>query len=590
MNRTLRIVFILLCAVMLVYSINQMILRPMWGYMTFLFYVSLFFLFSFALAPTMLGTKARKKYFILSTAGACLMSLGYPPLATAPVILIGFVPFLILEDIISRKNTGLHKAEVFKYTFSGFLLWNILTTFWVSNSALMAGFVAISLNTLFMSLTFLAFHVTKVKLGKPAGYLSLVVYWLSFEYLHHHWELSWPWLTFGNSLAGYPSLVQWYEYTGTTGGSLWILLSNMLLFLGFKSWLDNKQYGKGFFLGWILMVAIPIFISLNIFNHYTEKGVPQDVVVVQPNFEPFYEKFTIPEKIQLTRFISLSKSKLDTSVNYLVYPETSFESVNANALNSDRNIMWLERMVDEYPHLDLITGIGSYRVFDSHTVHPVTVREKVLDSGDTIFYDHHNAAISIRSGVDTIPIYFKSRFVPGAEIFPFKQLLFFLRPLVDKLGGSTEGLTAQPERSVFNNGGNLNVAPVICYESIYSEYCTEYIRKGANAIFIVTNDGWWDDTPGYRQHLVYGALRAIETRRSIARSANSGCSAFINQRGEIEQPTQYGVQAVIRQKILFNDEITFYVRYGDLISKAAIGISLTLVIAFLIVFFKKKNQ
>lgn len=590
MNRALKIVLIILLVAVLVFSINQMIVRPLWGYTPLYFFTSLYFIIVLLLEKPMFGSREKRKYFILSMAGAVLLSLGYPPLATVPVILLAFVPFLLLEDRISKKNTEMNKAAVFRYAFAGLLLWNILTTFWVSDSALMAGFVAIFLNSLFMALTFLAFHYTKIKLGSTAGYLSLVVYWISFEYLHHHWELSWPWLTFGNSLAEYPSLVQWYEYTGTTGGSLWILLSNLLFFLGFKAWVEGRRFSYAYILGWVALIAIPIAVSLNIFKHYTDKGTPKDVVIVQPNYEPFYEKFSVPEKIQLTRFISLSKTKLDTTVDYLVYPETSFESVNANAINSDRNIMWLQRMVDEYSKLKLVTGIGSYRIFGSGEHLPATVREKILGSGDTIYYDHHNAAIQITSGVDSVPIYFKSRFVPGAEIFPFKHLLFFLRPLVDKLGGSTEGLTAQPERSVFSDGGKFSVAPVICYESIYSEYCTDYIRKGANALFIVTNDGWWDNTPGYRQHLRFGALRAIETRRAIARSANSGCSAFINQRGEIEQPTQYGVQAVIRQKILFNDELTFYVHYGDIISKAALLLTSLLVLATLAVVLRKRNQ
>lgn len=588
MSRSLRIILIILFSVVVVYCSNQMIQRSLWGYLPLYLFVSLFMVFVFTSEPMFFGTREKKKYLILSLAGAGMLSLGFPPLITAPVILVGFIPFLLLEDLISKRNTVIRSSELFKYTFTGFILWNILTTFWVSNSALMAGFVAISLNTFFMCLTFSLFHITKVKLGQIVGYLSLVVYWVAYEYLHHHWELSWPWLTFGNSLAQHPRLVQWYEYTGTTGGTLWILLSNLALFLSLKRWISGKQHVLVSVLIWITIVVLPICISINIYNNYKQKGVPKDVVIVQPNFEPHYEKFSIPEKVQLTRFISLSKTMLDSTVDYLVYPETSFESINANSIQSDRNILWLERLVNDFPHLKLVAGTSTYKVYQSSEPHPETVREKVIGTGDTMFYDYHNSAIQITSHVDSIPLYLKSRFVPGAEIFPYKNLLFFLKPLVDKLGGSVAGLTPQKERSVFGDGGKFSVAPVICYESIYSEYCTDYIKKGANAIFIVTNDGWWDDTPGYRQHLKIGALRAIETRRSIARSANSGCSAFINQLGEIEQPTQYGVQAVIRQKILFNDELTFYVRNGDIISKLATLISLILISYLTIVVFVNK--
>lgn len=585
MKRNLKILFIAISLIVLVYCSNQMIQKPLWGYLPLPFFLSIFSLFILIFEPYFTGNKDRKKLFILSIVGAVILSLGFPPLFTAPLILVGFIPFLLIEDFVSNKNTVIRKCELFKYTFTGFILWNILVTFWVSNSALAAGFVAIALNALFMCVPFVLFHVVKVKTGKIAGYLSFIVFWISYEYLHHHWELSWPWLTLGNSLAQYPKMVQWYEYTGTTGGTLWILLSNFLLYFSFKSWLNNKKYAIVASISWALLIAFPIIISINIYSNYQPKGIAQTVEIVQPNFEPHYEKFEVPEKVQLTRFINLSKSMLDSTVDYLVFPETSFESINASSIQSDRNILWLERMVNEYPKLKLVTGTSTYKVYEDSEPKPKTVREKDLVNGDVIYYDNHNSAIQISSGSDSIPLYLKSKFVPGAEIFPYNHLLFFLKPLVDKLGGSTAGLTAQKERSVFGSG-TFSVAPIICYESIYSEYCTEYIKKGANALFILTNDGWWDDTPGYRQHLKLGALRAIETRRSIARSANSGCSAFINQLGEIEQPTQYGVQAVIKQKMLFNDEITFYVKHGDIISKIALAITL-LIFCFLLYAYRK---
>ena len=95
------------------------------------------------------------------------------------------------------------------------------------------------------------------------------------------------------------------------------------------------------------------------------------------------------------------------------------------------------------------------------------------------------------------------------------------------------------------------MAPVICYESVYGEYSTGYIKKGAQAIFIMTNDGWWDNTAGHRQHLYFASLRAIEARRAIARSANTGISAFVNQRGDILQPTRYDEPIAIKTQYSF---------------------------------------
>jgi apolipoprotein N-acyltransferase len=125
---------------------------------------------------------------------------------------------------------------------------------------------------------------------------------------------------------------------------------------------------------------------------------------------------------------------------------------------------------------------------------------------------------------------------------------------------------------------NLKVAPVICFESVFGEYLNDYILNGANLIFVITNDGWWGNSPGHRQHLTFSQIRAIETRRSIARSANTGISAFISQRGEIQQPTRYWEPAVIRQQINANTEITTYVRYGDYIARLSIFVTIGLIL------------
>ena len=124
----------------------------------------------------------------------------------------------------------------------------------------------------------------------------------------------------------------------------------------------------------------------------------------------------------------------------------------------------------------------------------------------------------------------------------------------------------------------MKVAPVICYESVYGEFLAGYIRKGAQLIFVITNDGWWGDTPGYKQHFTFSQLRAVETRRSVARSANTGTSAFINQRGEASLMTAYWEPAVIRASINANDKITFYVRYGDYIARISAYVSALLLL------------
>ena len=112
------------------------------------------------------------------------------------------------------------------------------------------------------------------------------------------------------------------------------------------------------------------------------------------------------------------------------------------------------------------------------------------------------------------------------------------------------------------------------------------MKKGAELIFVITNDGWWKNTPGYRQHLSFARLRAIETRRSVARSANTGISAFINQRGDLIQTTGWWEEAAIKSTLKRNEKMTFYVKYGDYIARISVFVSVLLI---LFLFVRKKT-
>jgi apolipoprotein N-acyltransferase len=199
------------------------------------------------------------------------------------------------------------------------------------------------------------------------------------------------------------------------------------------------------------------------------------------------------------------------------------------------------------------------------------------------YYDSYNTAVQL-DNTGNIQLYHKSKLVPGVEQMPFPFIFKHLESIAIDLGGTTGGLGTQEERTVFSSSDNtMKAAPVVCYESIYGEYVSEYIKNGANFITIITNDGWWGDTPGYKQHLKFGRLRAIETRRWIARSANTGISCFIDPMGEIQQATKWWVPAVIAQKIYLNNEQTFYTKYGDYIARASLCITFAMLIYSLII-------
>ena len=426
-----------------------------------------------------------------------------------------------------------------------------------------------------MYVPFLLFHKTKKALPNLA-YAAFIAYWISFEMLHLHWELSWSWLNIGNAFGQIPSWVQWYEYTGVFGGTLWVLLLNVLVFnllrrgnfnASFKKmWQENTR-------GVLKIIAIgiaPIVISMIMYFTHEDVGREVEVVVVQPNFEPHYEKFQIPKDQQVDRFIELSKEQLTDKTQYLVLPETSFHGRQEHLLARNRHVKKLKHFLSNYPNLKLITGITSQKILEPDEPHSRATREHKMKDGSVIHWEAHNSAIQVDQ-TDSIQLYVKGKLVPGAEILPYNNLFFFLEKVADALGGSLEGHGVSKKRKAFVSESG-KIAPVICYESIFGNYHTGYFKTGvdAEAIFIVTNDGWWDNSPGFKQHLKFSSLRAIETRKSVARSANVGTTCFLNQRGDVLQPTTYNKAAAVRGTIKFNDIKTFYVIWGDLIGRIAL--------------------
>jgi apolipoprotein N-acyltransferase len=181
--------------------------------------------------------------------------------------------------------------------------------------------------------------------------------------------------------------------------------------------------------------------------------------------------------------------------------------------------------------------------------------------------------------------------VTGVEKMPHKEILGFLENLVVELGGAMRSNGTQEFREAFASPQDgTRVAPVICWESIFGEYVTDYVGEaGANFLFIVTNDGWWKNTPGHRQHNSYARLRAIETRRSVARSANTGISSLINQRGEELARIGWWERSGLRGTLNSNDHITFYVKHGDFIGRIAVLLAVILLLYSISIRYIKRS-
>ena len=226
-----------------------------------------------------------------------------------------------------------------------------------------------------------------------------------------------------------------------------------------------------------------------------------------------------------------------------------------------------------------LTGISTHKRMQYEGVPSIAAREM----RDGSYYEAYNSALALSD--NGRQIYHKSRLVAGVEKVPFMGCLPFLRSLAMDLGGASGTLGTQEERSVMKVD-SVAIAPIICYESVYGEYVTDFVLNGANLLSIITNDAWWGDTPGYQQHFHYARLRAVENRRCIIRSANTGISGVIDPYGKVQASLLYDVDGRIDEEVELYSHLTFFTKYGDVLGR----LCLLLVVYLFLVSKVKKYQ
>jgi apolipoprotein N-acyltransferase len=496
---------------------------------------------------------------ILSSASGIILWLSWPTSPLTAFVFFGFVPMLLVADLdLSRK-------KFFGHSFLAMLVWNAGATWWIWNSTSVGSVAAIAANALLMCLPWWGYVVFKEKFGRRTGYFSLIAFWMMFEYIHLNWELSWPWLNLGNVFASSADWVQWYEYTGIGGGTLWVLLANVMIYDWlFGGELNSQKSKVKKITGILCMLILPILFSFFIASanlNFKQSG--SQVIIVQPNIDPYskFEENNIAQQIQT--HLSLSESATDSNTKLIIWPETALAAnVPMDDVQSHPLYKPVFDFINHHPGVTLLTGIETSRWYTDGKSKSKYARKYT----EGVYYDSYNAAVSIKAG-QPLQFYVKSKLVPGVETLP--SFLNFMGPVFEKFGGTTGGYAMDTASVAFKNEGNPFItAPIICYESIYGEYVAGYVAKGANVLTIMTNDGWWGNTPGHKQHLQYARLRAIETRKWIARSANTGISAVIDDHGNIRETRPWDTASVIKYNIPIRTTRTFYVRQGDFIYRA----------------------
>ena len=514
-------------------------------------------------------------HFLLAILSALLLSAAWPINGFTFIIFGALIPLLFLENSIRLSDFKRKGLLVFGYSYLTFLLWNLLITWWLINSSLIGMLFANICNSFFYAIVFSCFSWAKTRLPDRSAYLFLIALWLAFEKLHLSWDFSWTWLNLGNVFSENIYWIQWYEYTGVFGGSLWVLVINVWLFHVFKNHntiLGYKQLARKM-IAPLIFIALPIAFSLYLYEKVEEGSKDIKVLLVQPNIDPYNTKYSLTN----SSFIDLWKKQVQPfysdSLDYILSPETyfaegygeEFREFNGSKLHEE-----LQQELAKIPLTQYITGIQFYDLYAQEKAPSLTAN--LIRKG--LWADYYNSALAEQSN-EIFQIYHKSKLVVGVENMPFKSVLKpFLGDVLLNFGGTVASRVTQKKRAVFSHtNSKLKAAPIICWESIFGEFVTGYVNEGATFLAVISNDAWWGETPGHKQLLSYTRLRAIETRRDIARSANTGISSIINAKGEIINQTSYNTKTTLSGKLSSRSNLTFYVRFGDIIARWSVFVA-----------------
>lgn len=531
-------------------------------------------------------------YLLGALSGFLIVSSFVTPLPGF-LVLLGFIPLLFAENMLTETTVRNANVKVFLLALICFFIENITLQWGLAKLLSYWAVLFFIFNSLLSAAVFLLFSVVKRKLGVIWGYASWIVFTTAYEFLCLNVNFSFPALLTGNLIfgSGSTSLIQWYEYTGVLGGTMWILLCNLLQFLLLKSLIERKSMKAASKL-WIssgICILLPIVFSVYLYAAYTEKTDPIEFVVIQPNIDPYTEKFAGNDNEQVDKMIELAKENITPETSYIIFPETAL--IGNIWLNNIAENHLVTRIKDsllmDYPHAKVIAGADMMQYYVVHDGKAPTPWAKQVD--DKVYYDFFNAVLQI-DVEGRVEVYKKSKLVLGTEYVPFVQRFPGMKKLLIKFGGNSQSRGRQYEPNLLNSE-ITSVAAVICFESLFGDYVSQFIKMGGEIICVITNDGWWDGTPIARYHFRYAQLRAIENRRSLVRCANTGISGFIDQRGDIVETSDWWVPVSMRHNVNKNKELTFYTRYGDYIGIICSALSLVIILFLLytVIAFRRKK-
>jgi apolipoprotein N-acyltransferase len=491
--------------------------------------------------------------WLLALASGVLLCLSFPRYGSGLVAWAALVPlFLAVRSASPLRAFGLGWVA----GFSGYV--GIL--YWIVHVVVRYGHlpVAVGIPVMLLLAAYLGLYVSvfagalaMLRKGRFPLLLAAPLLWTSLEYVKSHLLSGFPWANLGASQYLDLPLIQVTELTGVPGLTFLLVMANAALFrLCFdrgedRRWLAEvlaclalaaAAHGYG---AWRLgevrakMAAAP---SLPV--ALVQGNIEQDV-----KWDPAYQQETVDI------YTSLSRRTAPPRGGLVVWPETAAPFYFQDRNDLERQVIRLTRETGTW----LILGSPRYERRGSEIV-------------------SFNSAFLVSPEGDIQGVYDKVHLVPYGEYVPFRRIIPFLTALTEGIGDFEAGAGYHPLAMGPHRPGVL-----ICYEGILAGAGRSYKRQGADLLVNITNDAWFGRTSAPYQHLAMTVFRAVETRLSLVRAANTGISALIDPTGRITAQTGIFERTTLAGDAKFIDEQTFYGAYGDIFVYLCLGGTLVMI-------------
>jgi apolipoprotein N-acyltransferase len=533
-------------------------------------------------------SRATRIDIILAVCSGCLLGFAFPPSPFYSLAYVAFVPFFFLME--RMRSYG----QLTRYGYLFVFVFHIITVYWTGGFThmkdpylMMAGSLLLILHPFFYLPAILGSLFVRKRMGFVWGLVSFVFFWVAYEYSHSLSQLSFPWMTLGNSQAYDLFRAQIAEYTSVYGLSFLILTFNVLAFIWVvqttrERWRISSPASLSMLAGLLLLYTLPWVYGRSTVRAYANLPAQQSfkIGLIQPNIDPF-EKWgegSVPDPFwaQMGTHLNATRSFVKDSVDLVLWCETA---IPTRILLPSHAFEWqmLKSSLDSIG-IPVLTGFPYTQFFDS--LHAPITAHQIMNSA--LYYEDYNSVMLVLPHHPVSEIYKKMKLVPFAERIPYAETVpFLIRPLRWSVGISGWGLGK--DTVVFTmksrEGKEERFAGIVCYESAFPDFVRQFVLRGAQFIVVLTNDSWWGNTSGTYQHISFASLRAIENRRWVVQCANGGISAFVDPVGEIHQATTMYTSAAIDRSIEPRSGQTFYDRHGDLFAQLCVLVAILILLS-----------